>query len=61
MAFRVGQDLGIQQDPRFLASQDYTISSEIDLFIRRRLYWGVYVADKLACHRVCSVATLMET
>lgn len=46
MAFRMGQDLGLQQDPRFLASQDSKIASEQDLQIRRRIYWGMYVADK---------------
>jgi hypothetical protein len=46
MAFRVGQDLGFQQDPKFLVSQDLTIASEQDLVIRRRIYWGFYAADK---------------
>lgn len=48
MAFRIGQELGLQQDPKFLISQDSSIASEQDLVIRRRVYWGLYVSDKLA-------------
>jgi hypothetical protein len=47
MAFRIGQELGLQQDPKFLMSQDSSIASDQDLVIRRRVYWGLYVADKL--------------
>lgn len=56
MAFRIGQDLGLQQDPKFLVSQDSSIASDQDLVIRRRIYWGLYVSDKLAqIHRVMGV------
>ncbi|RDW56460.1 hypothetical protein BP6252_14153 [Coleophoma cylindrospora] len=47
MAFRMGQDLGFQQDPQFLVSQDSTIASHQDLVIRRRVYYGLYVSDKI--------------
>ena len=47
MAFRIGQELGLQQDPKFLISQDSSIASDQDLVIRRRVYWGLYVSDKL--------------
>lgn len=46
MAFRIGQELGLQQDPKFLISQDSSIASDQDLVIRRRVYWGLYVSDK---------------
>lgn len=46
MAFRMGQDLGFQQDPAQWVSKDETIVTEVDLEIRRRLYWGCYVSDK---------------
>ncbi|MCJ1302433.1 hypothetical protein MMC08_005236 [Hypocenomyce scalaris] len=47
MAFRIGQELGLQQDPKFLISQDSSIASDQDLVIRRRVYWGLYVSDKI--------------
>ncbi|KAK8233202.1 fungal-specific transcription factor domain-containing protein [Phyllosticta capitalensis] len=40
MAFRMSQDLGLQRDP-------YWISNPEDVQIRRRIYWGAYLADKL--------------
>jgi hypothetical protein len=46
MAFRMGLDLGLQQDPRFLVSQDSTIASDQDLMIRRHVYYGMYASDK---------------
>jgi len=47
MAFRMSQDLGLHQDPKFLVSQDSTIATDQDLVIRRRVYYGLYVSDKI--------------
>ncbi|KAH8652034.1 fungal-specific transcription factor domain-containing protein [Xylariales sp. PMI_506] len=47
MAFRMGQDMGLHQDPRFLTDQDTDITITGDFQIRRRVYWGCYVADKM--------------
>lgn len=46
MAFRMGQDLGFHQDPMRWISQDRSIVTPEDIEIRRRIYWGSYVADK---------------
>ncbi|OAL45864.1 PLP-dependent transferase [Pyrenochaeta sp. DS3sAY3a] len=46
MAFRMGQDLGFHQDPTRWVLQDRSIASAEDIEIRRRIYWGSYVADK---------------
>lgn len=46
MAFRMGQELGFHQDPRAWINSDRTIITGIDIEIRRRVYWGCYVADK---------------
>ncbi|KAL4861789.1 fungal-specific transcription factor domain-containing protein [Aspergillus spectabilis] len=47
MAFRMAQDLGFHQDPRFVmrdsAAGDVTHGYEM----RRRMYWGCYIADKI--------------
>ncbi|KAF2019331.1 hypothetical protein BU24DRAFT_418931 [Aaosphaeria arxii CBS 175.79] len=47
MAFRMGQDIGFHQDPTRWILQDRSIVSPEDIEIRRRIYWGSYVADKL--------------
>ncbi|KAJ5266729.1 fungal-specific transcription factor domain-containing protein [Penicillium angulare] len=47
MACRMAQDLGLHQDPRFLAGERGTINSESDFLPQRRVYWGCYVADKI--------------
>ncbi|KAL7916839.1 fungal-specific transcription factor domain-containing protein [Trichoderma velutinum] len=47
MAFRMGQDIGLHQDPRFLIHDDSTITFTDDFSLRRRVYWGCYVADKM--------------
>lgn len=49
MAFRMAQDLGLQQDPKFWAREGSIVNSEVELRIRRRVYWGFYVADKSVC------------
>lgn len=46
MAFRIGQELGFHQDPRTWINTDRNITTERDIEIRRRVYWGSYVADK---------------
>ncbi|OKL57334.1 hypothetical protein UA08_07456 [Talaromyces atroroseus] len=48
MAFRMAQDLGLHQDPRFVASDDDTnIQDARDQEIRRHIYWGCYAMDKM--------------
>lgn len=54
MAFRMGQDLGFHQDPRRWEEHDQSISSATDIEIRRRVYWGCYIADKYAFHKTRS-------
>lgn len=46
MAFRMGQDLGFHRDPRHWMSKDRSILTRADFEIRRRIYWGCYLADK---------------
>jgi hypothetical protein len=48
MAFRMGQDLGMQQDPTHWISKDGSLATPQDIEIRRRIYWGCYTSDKLA-------------
>ncbi|CAG7561823.1 unnamed protein product [Fusarium equiseti] len=47
IAFRMAQDLGFQSDPMNWLPQDSTIISSEDVEIRRRIYWGSYISDKL--------------
>lgn len=42
----MGQDLGFHQDPTRWISHDDSIITPEDIEIRRRIYWGSYVADK---------------
>lgn len=42
MAFRMVQDLGLHQDPRFVASDDTAEDHEV----QRHIYWGCYTIDK---------------
>ncbi|EXJ78727.1 hypothetical protein A1O1_09129 [Capronia coronata CBS 617.96] len=46
MAFRMAQGLGFHQDPSKWVISDQTITTTYDIEIRRRIYWGCYVADK---------------
>jgi hypothetical protein len=52
LAYRMITDLGLHLDPAkiqtssFTASQDRIQPTAVDLEIRRRIYWGAYVADK---------------
>jgi len=43
MAFRLAHDMGLHLDPRNWDSSD---ESSIEREIRRRCYWGAFVADK---------------
>ncbi|KAL6915387.1 hypothetical protein FSST1_006882 [Fusarium sambucinum] len=47
IAFRMAQDLGFQSDPVNWLPHDSTIISSEDIEIRRRIYWGCYISDKL--------------
>ncbi|KAF9769355.1 hypothetical protein IL306_013235, partial [Fusarium sp. DS 682] len=47
IAFRMAQDLGFQSDPMNWLPHDSTIISSEDIEIRRRIYWGSYISDKL--------------
>ncbi|KAF5569948.1 TY1 enhancer activator [Fusarium phyllophilum] len=47
IAFRMAQDLGFQSDPMNWLPHDSTIISSEDVEIRRRIYWGSYISDKL--------------
>ena len=43
----MAQDLGVQDDPsHYMASDKSTLSLE-DIEIRRRIYWGCYISDKI--------------
>lgn len=46
MAFRMVQDLGLHQDPKFVVDDDVTIQDARDQEARRRIYWGCYTIDK---------------
>lgn len=43
----MAQDLGFQSDPVNWLPHDSTIVSSEDIEIRRRIYWGCYISDKL--------------
>lgn len=43
----MAQDLGFQSDPMNWLPHDSTIVSSEDIEIRRRIYWGSYISDKL--------------
>ncbi|KAF4447244.1 hypothetical protein F53441_9203 [Fusarium austroafricanum] len=47
IAFRMAQDLGFQSDPMNWLPQDSTLITSEDIEIRRRIYWGCYISDKL--------------
>ncbi|KAK8164668.1 fungal-specific transcription factor domain-containing protein [Phyllosticta citrichinensis] len=47
IAFRMSQDLGLQRDPNHWISKDPSLTSPEDVQIRRRIYWGAYLSDKL--------------
>lgn len=43
----MAQDLGFQKDPTSWISHDISLTTFEDLEIRRRIYWGCYISDKL--------------
>lgn len=45
MAFRMGQDLGFQLNPRNWSVNDHPVVSPADAAVRSRIYWGSYVTD----------------
>ncbi|WBW71129.1 DNA-binding transcription factor [Schizosaccharomyces osmophilus] len=45
LAFRMGQDLGFQLDPRKWFMNEIPVISAEDAAVRSRIYWGSYVAD----------------
>ncbi|KXH47352.1 hypothetical protein CSIM01_05289 [Colletotrichum simmondsii] len=47
IAFRMAQDLGLQRDPKDWVQHDSSLASPEDVEIRRRIYWGCYISDKL--------------
>ncbi|WQF86613.1 hypothetical protein CDEST_11627 [Colletotrichum destructivum] len=47
IAFRMAQDLGFQRDPKDWAHHDSSLATDEDVEIRRRIYWGCYISDKL--------------
>lgn len=47
IAFRMAQDLGFQRDPKNWVSHDVSLATNEDAEIRRRIYWGCYISDKL--------------
>lgn len=46
-AFRIAQDLGVQKDPKNWVSYDASLTTDEDIEMRRRIYWGCYISDKL--------------
>lgn len=61
MAFRMGQDLGFHRDPRLWMSKDSSILTASDVEIRRRIYWGCYLADKFISLYLGRPVSLMES
>lgn len=47
IAFRMAQDLGFQRDPETWILQDQSLSTPEEVQVRRRIYWGCYISDKL--------------
>lgn len=43
----MAQELGFQKDPKSGIIHDISITAVEDLEIRRRVYWGCYISDKL--------------
>jgi hypothetical protein len=47
VAFRMAQDLGFQQDSELWPAHAKSFNSREDHELRRRIYWGCYLSDKL--------------
>lgn len=43
----MAQDLGFQKDPERWLCNDLSILTDVDIEVRRRIYWGCYSSDKL--------------
>lgn len=43
----MAQDLGLQRDPEDWVQHDLSLATPEDVEIRRRIYWGCYISDKL--------------
>lgn len=43
----MAQDLGFQRDPKDWVQHDSSLATPEDVEIRRRIYWGCYISDKL--------------
>lgn len=43
----MAQDLGFQRDPKNWISHDSSLATNEDVEIRRRIYWGCFISDKL--------------
>lgn len=39
--------MGFQKDPKNWISYDASLTTDEDVEIRRRIYWGCYISDKL--------------
>lgn len=49
MAFRIGQEMGFELDPQHWKSSSAAVAgifSEYDLLLRRRIFWGCFLADR---------------
>ncbi|KAI9167988.1 transcriptional regulatory protein [Paramyrothecium foliicola] len=47
IAFRMAQDLGFQKDPETWIPHDESLNAPENTELRRRIYWGCYISDKL--------------
>ncbi|THZ08094.1 hypothetical protein D6C91_10165, partial [Aureobasidium pullulans] len=47
VAFRMAQDLSFQKDPERWLCDDLSILTDVDIEVRRRIYWGCHSSDKL--------------
>lgn len=43
----MAQDLGFQKDPATWAEHESLLNNHEDVEVRRRIYWGCYISDKL--------------
>jgi transcription factor-like protein len=60
MAFRMGQDPGFHRESRLWIGKDSSILTASDVEIRRRIYWGCYLADKFISLYLGRPVSLME-
>lgn len=43
----MAQDLGFQKDPARWSCDESSALTDVDIEVRRRIYWGCYTSDKL--------------